>query len=400
LLVWGDDVSAEPALDELFNYDHRSSKAIVSPFDLWKQMRRECPVSHSDAYGGFWFTTRYDDVKSVLADWQNFSSAQGATIPNMPFRFLPQHMDPPLHRSYRALLNPPLSPREVRRFEGWMRELARKYVRELDVDGFDVCQDYVYQYAQRVALRVIGFDAGDIERLYHWTEVLAISDRQDESSLRASAELGQFLSDILVQRAAEERRDDLISLLVDAEIDGAPLTAEQAQSVLALLTFGGLHTTSTALATALVWLADHPEDRARLERDPSLYDTAIDEFVRFSSPVAHIARTMTADVEFEGRELKEGDKVLIGILSADRDETEFADPDIAQLDRSPNRHVGFGVGPHRCVGAHLARQTIQIGIEEFLQAMAKFSITDHHAIRFTGGEGRDLVNAPMKGTRR
>ena len=157
-------------------------------------------------------------------------------------------------------------------------------------------------------MRVIGYDEADLPKLAHWTHVLSVGTRDDEEGMQVAMEFFGYLAATLVARAEEPPRDDLISLLFTGTIDGRPLTFEEQQSVLLLLTFGGLHTTGTVLSGALVWLADHPEDRARLRADPELLGTAVDEFVRYVSPVTHMSRTAAVDTELGGCPIKAGDE--------------------------------------------------------------------------------------------
>jgi cytochrome P450 len=170
--------------------------------------------------------------------------------------------------------------------------------------------------------------------------------------------------------------------------------------MLLLLTFGGLHTTGATLAGAIVWLADHPEDRARLTAEPELMTSAVEEFVRYVSPVTHMTRTAAKDVELGGCPIYKGERVMFGIGSANHDESVFQDPDVVVLDRHPNHHLGFGAGPHRCVGSHVGKLGVRVGLQEFLANFHDFEVTDHHLLRYSGGEGRGLLQAPIKVTNR
>ena len=273
------------------HYDHRSSKVTVAPWDLWKRLRDQCPAIHSDHYGGFWFVSRHEDVNRVLVDWETFTAAEGTNIPRQAMLMLPLECDPPLHRQYRTILNPQLAPQKVTLHEGWIRAEAQQLLADLKGrDRFDLVNDYAEPLARTLAMRVIGYDEADLPKLAHWTHVLSVGTRDDEEGMQVAMEFFGYLAATLMARAEEPPRDDLISLLFTGTIDGRPLTFEEQQSVLLLLTFGGLHTTGTVLSGALVWLADHPEDHARLRADPEVLSTAVDEFVRYVSPVTHMSR--------------------------------------------------------------------------------------------------------------
>lgn len=380
-----------------YQYDHHGPDVIAAPFDLWQQLRRECPVLHSDKHGGFWFVSPYEAVREVVSNVSTYSTANGITLPAMPNPSLPACAQPPLHRRYRAVINPALSPRAVRRFEPWMRELARTRAAAFRAAGrFDIC-DYAEWFAKASALRIIGFQQTDLPRLDGWARIIMNRDGATAAERATAGEaIGAFFRQALLQRAREGRQDDLLSALVDGTIDGRALTLTEQASLLEQLTFGALHTTGATIAGALLWLADHPADRRRLREEPGLMETAVDEFVRHVSPVTHLRRVTTREVDLAGTVISEGESVLFGLGSANHDETVFPDPDEVVLDRFPNHHLGFGSGPHRCAGSHLARLGIQVGLEEFLAAIPDFVIEDHMQLRWEGGEGRSLRYAPAR----
>jgi cytochrome P450 len=196
------------------------------------------------------------------------------------------------------------------------------------------------------------------------------------------------LSEILAERRAKPRRDDLLDTVVFGEVDGVPVDEKQSFAMLILLLMGGLATTSAALGVMIEWLADHPEDVKRLREHPELHNLAVDEFVRYSSPVAHIGRTVMADTEIDGCPLPKGSRVLLGFGSANRDDRAFRRPDEVLVDRQPNKHVGFGIGPHRCIGSHVAKLQIKVALEELLAAMPPFLVHDHGQTHWVGSESR------------
>jgi cytochrome P450 len=381
---------------EELQYDHRDSRVVYSPYDLWKRLRAQCPVIHSDKYGGFWFVSRYDDVRRVLREWENFTATEGINIPRQNATMLPGEVDPPLHKKYRDLINPLLSRDVVAKHETWVRELAREWFAKIQ-DGvtFDACHDACEPFAKRVSLRVIGYDEGDLDKLDRWTTILSAGVRDDDEGVQASAEFFNHISETLVKRAEAGPAGDVISAVAFGEIDGRRLSAEDQVSMLIEITFGGLHTTGAVLAGALVWLGGHPEDRIRLRTEPHLMPTAIEEFVRHITPVPHMSRSTAQDVVLSGCPIPKGEKIMFGLGSANRDETRFENPDDVVLDRSPNPHLGFGFGPHRCVGSNLGTLGVRVGLEEFLSTFPRFAVTDYYALRWNGGEGRGLIHAPM-----
>lgn len=387
------------AWDEV-QYDHRDSRLSAAPYDLWRRLRAERPVIHSDHYGGFWYVSRYDDVRKVLREWKTFTSTEGIGLPRQQIVMLPGEVDPPLHQKYRSLINPLLTKEAVSKHEPWVRELAREWLARLPEDEvFNLCEDFCEPFAKRVNLKIIGYREEDLDDLDRWSTVLARGTRDDEEGLHAATAFFAMFRESLDRRAAEGPVGDVLSALVFGEFDGRRLSAEEQVGMLLEITFGGLDTTSGVLAGALVWLAGHPVDRARLRQDPGLMPTAIEEFVRYVTPVSQMARATTEEVTLSGCPIPAGQRILVGYGSANRDETIFDHPDDVVLDRSPNPHVGFGFGPHRCAGSNVGTLGVRIGLEEFLAAFPHFEVTDYYGLRWTIGEGRGLMNAPMKARR-
>lgn len=351
---------------------------------------------HSDRYEGFWFVSRYDDVRTVLSDWETFTASRGTVLPEMFIPMLPGSSDPPLHTDYRHLINRPFSPQSVRLHETWIRETARQWLDPLTSrTTFDACTEFAEPYAKRVSMRVIGYESEDLDNLDHWTEVLATGGRSDEESAHVGEEFFAFLSSVIEQRSNEPPRDDIISAIVHGSVEGRPVNDEEKRGLLLQITFGGLHTTGAAIAGSLLWLAGHPEDRARLLANPDLMSTAVDEFIRHVTPVPYSVRTTATNTELRGCPIPSDQWVMFGLGPANYDPAVFDDPDDVVLDRFPNRHLGFGAGPHRCPGAHLARIAVRVAIEEFLHAFPDFTIADYYGLRYTKGEGRALVALPI-----
>jgi cytochrome P450 len=383
------DGAIEPGAD--LEFDHWSSKIAYSPWDIWSRMRAQCPVARTDSHGGYYVLTRYDDVFAAALNPGQFSSdgdGLGVAVPPQPIRPLyPLELDPPQHTAYRALLNPRLNPRAVSAMEPWVRAIAREMIAELPVTGvFDVAEKFTLPMPKRVAYQVLGFPADIRDEVSLRIDQVStnIGDRNGEAGPRLLA----LLTGVIAGRRAGQRQDDLLDAVVFGQVDGSPLDDAQVLAMLILLLFGGLGTTSAALACMFQWLADHPDDRARLRDHPELHDHAVDEFIRWASPVAHLGRTVTADTQLHGCPMAAGSRVVLAYGSANRDETQFDRPDQVIVDRHPNRHVAFGVGPHRCVGSHLARLQMKVALQELLVGMPPFRVHDHGQIRWVRGETR------------
>jgi cytochrome P450 len=192
----------------------------------------------------------------------------------------------------------------------------------------------------------------------------------------------------------------LLSLIVHGDLDGTEIGVEDAMSYLALLLFGGLHTTTHAIAGWLLYLSSHPESRAQLEAEPSIWNRAIDEALRWTSPSSHLGRVTTKDTVIGGCPIPAGSRVMVSIGAANQDSAQFSNPREMTLDRTPNAHAAFGFGPHRCVGSHLAKLQMRVALEEWLSRYSDFALSDPGAIRYQGAEVRGLVTLPFTVTAR
>lgn len=348
------------------DFDHHDPRVLADPVAVYSDLRERCPVFRSRAYDGFWVVTRYREVCAAASDWRRFSSAAGVGIPPAGAMrpLIPIEVDPPDHTRYRAVVNPSFSPPRVALLEGGMRAVAGELLDALAArGGGDLVADLADPFAARVFLDLMGLPAAESARFLRWVRTFIHEPaRNIDAAVDAGIEaLTYFLDVVERHRAAPGGADDLISTLVRSD-----LADEEILDFCLLLLNGGLHTTATALAGALLYLDGQPEAVEALRREPGLIPSAVEEFVRYTTPVQALGRKMTDDAELGGRRLRQGERVMIVYASANRDESEFPRADEVILDRFPNRHVGFGHGIHRCLGAHLARLELRIALEETL----------------------------------
>jgi cytochrome P450 len=380
------------------DYDHFAQEYLVDPYGFWAALREREPVARSEHHGGFWVVSRYADIMEAACDPATFSSRDGTGTPPIPTKLLPIDTDPPLHQKYRKIINPSFTPQAVRAQEDEWRTLAKELVARFPAeDDIEVCRAFAIPFPQQVALRMIGFPDDDRPDLAAWiddiTRLRGIDDEKvGEAAVGVMTRIVERLEERrkLASGAAGEapRRDDLMSVLLDAEMDGRPLDDDEQLFTMVLLLLGGLDTTTSAIAMALAWLADRPEDRARLLADPDLLDTAVEEFVRVATPVQGLGRTVTRDTTLGGCPLREGDRVFLLWASGNRDPQAFDRPEEVVLDRHPNHHLGFGAGPHRCVGSHAGKLMVKIALQELLPWLGDYRISD--GLGWVGGETRGL----------
>ncbi|MFZ0668306.1 MAG: cytochrome P450 [Acidimicrobiales bacterium] len=386
----------DAVVENLGNFDHFAPETVQRPWPLWEKWRSECPVAHSDAYGGFYFVTKYEDIRQVLIDTETYTSSDSVTIPKFPMKLIPLNIDPPEQRQYRRIVNPGLSPQRLVEHEPWIREIARGLIDEIAAkETFDFAEEYARPFPRTVIYRLLGMDSPELAEVAQWTQMIVDNAHDAPEVMEANEKLGAFLANFVAERRAMEPKDDLTSMLIDGSLSDRPLNDEELLQYISLLIFGGLHTTTSALAGMMVWLAQHPDEREQIRNDRSLIPTAVDEFLRYVTPTVYIARTITQETELGGCPLGPGDRVLLGLGAANRDPAKFDRPDEVVLDRSPNQHFVFSAGPHRCVGSHLAKLEVRITLEEVLDRFQEFTVDDPSRLFYTGGEVRGLFVAPI-----
>ncbi|HET6848898.1 MAG TPA: cytochrome P450 [Gaiellales bacterium] len=372
------------------------------PHETFKLLRDEAPVYWYDwEHGkGFWCITRYDDVVAVMKDWRTFSSETGATAledldpDQIEARKSMLDTDPPKHSSLRAIVNKGFTPRAVAAYEDLLRTLTRQILDEALPKGeFDFVEEVAKQLPIQVLCRILGVPLEDDEQLIEWGDKMIGNTDPDLGGLHpaspesAKYRLYPFRSPFAMEvfnyghRIAAERRadprDDLVSKLVMWEDeDGNRLTEREFDTMFLLLVVAGNETTRQSIAHGMHVLMENPDAMARLRDEPELMPTATEEIMRWASPVIHFRRTATTDVELHGEQIREGDKVVVWLISGNYDERQFSDPLTFDITRKPNNHITFGRGgPHFCLGAHLAKLETRIMFEELLPRVTTVEAT-------------------------
>jgi cytochrome P450 len=401
-----DQIACPHVAETARGYDHFAPEFILDPSSFWAALRNEAPVTRSDNHGGFWIVSRYADINAAACDPATYSSAEGTGTPPIPLKLLPIDTDPPLHREYRRIINPSFTPAAVHaKGDEWRalaRDLAKEFAASYRAGGeVELCTAFAVPFPQQVALRMIGFPDEDRAELGQWiddiTRLRGIDDeRVGNAAIGVMTRVMQRLEE---RKAAADKGDDLVGVLLRAEIDSRPLAEDELLFFTMLLLLGGLDTTSSAIATAFHHLAEHPEDRERLVAHPELGDHAVEEFVRVATPVQGLGRTVTTDTTLGGCPLAAGDRVFLLWASGNRDPEAFDRPEEVVLDRHPNHHLGFGAGPHRCVGSHAGKLMMKIALEELLEVLGDFEVADRDRLVWVGGETRGLRGLPLRARR-
>lgn len=383
---------------EFADFDHHSAGHRKDAECQWAKLRETPGLAHSDRHGGFYVVSRNAEVRQAAVRHALFSTTGGAALPaEHRTPHIPEEVDPPLQLQYRKILEPFLGLPQVQALAPLVRQHA---IDRLDGLGDATHVDFVKQvtapFPVLLSLDLFGFPRQDAALLGDLIDTLIgarENSRGEEASQQLTAYLEQFLADKAASAAAPS--DDIIASIALGQVDGRPLETWEKVSMARLLLFGGFTTVNVTLSYTMYRLAREPELYRQLRENPALMGTALEEFVRIASAGTYIARTVQADTELGGTALHAGDKLLLSYGSANRDPAAFADPDRIVLDRSPNPHLGFGFGTHRCMGAILAKAEIQIVLEELFKRFERFELDPAGTIVWGSGETQGIVSLPL-----
>jgi cholest-4-en-3-one 26-monooxygenase len=369
------------------------------PWEAYRWLRHHSPV-HWDAKNELWVISKHEDVCRISRDQELYSAAQGVR-PRVAAPMSIIAMDDPEHTRQRRLINRGFTPAKVRTLTDHIRDLSNEIIDEVAQRGqLDFVEDFAIHVPLIVIAELMGLDPGQRDRLYKWSDAMMAGDGHDDPDdpvLHAAAEaFGEYAgmcSELIDERrAGQTEHDDLITVLTRAfdegalgradsggatiETPNAALTDDELLMFLVLIVVAGNETTRNALTGGLLAFSRFPEQKQRVIDDPSLWDTAVDELIRFVSPVLSFSRTVTRDHSLKGVDLKAGDKVFLLYQSANRDEDVFDAPDELRVDRDPNPHVAFGIGTHYCLGANLARAEVRVVFEELFRRLGDIHVPE------------------------
>ncbi len=373
---------------------------LRDPFPMYAQMRQFQPVMPIPDVG-LWLVYRYDDVKTVLHDWSRFSSdlsqmewegggafaEMGQTQRGVNFGASIIGIDPPRHRKLRDLVQKAFTPRAVAAMEPRIRAIAEEYIdRALPAGRMDLVTDLAIPLPTIVIAEMLGVPPRDRAQFKAWSDkIVAASDNMflDEATLArelplqmaANEAMVAYFKDVLAERRAAPR-EDLISALIAAEVDGERLSEEDLVAFCVLLLIAGNVTTTHLIGNAVRTFLEYPDALARIRADMTLLPGALEEVLRFRSPVQTFFRTTKAPVELGGQTIPAGQTVFAVIGSANRDEARFPDPDRFDITREPNPHLAFGFGIHYCLGAPLARLEARVALATLLERLPNLARVD------------------------
>ena len=393
----------EPVTDWEEDFEIFDPEFVRDPYARWKELREGgCPFARTERRQVTYMPTTYEGVREVAGDPETWSSYSVSVTPT-PQAYDAQGnrlrsiiaSDAPEHAPERRLMLPFFSPKAVEQYREHTRELCRRLIREFIEDGeADIAEHYARQIPPRIIALILGIEPERSDDFTTWVQGALELGLQDEEVREYYADIiRNFFVEQIADRA-ENPGDDLISFLLEAELDGEPVPMHVIRGNVGLMLVAGIDTTWSSIGSALWHLASHPDDRQRLVDEPELIPNAIEEFLRAYSPVT-MARVATKDTKLGDREVKKGERVMLTFPAANRDPMMFEDPEKVIIDRQHNRHIAFGSGIHRCAGSNLARMEMQVAIEEFLKMVPEFELTDPDAVTWAGGQVRGPRNLPV-----
>ena len=358
---------------DLFAPDQRANL-----LDALAKARTECPVLRTDADGGYYVVTRYDDVRTVCQHPEIFSSREPA-LRGMPVRVIPIDTDPPEHQLYRRFLNEYFSRSYLMRYEQEMRDIAREAISGfIDSGSFDVVADYS-----------VPFSAGSLAKIVFATEdkdlvargVAAVTRVATESTPEAFQAIAALSMEAM---GAASGGSSVLAALATLTLEGRPLSVEERLGVVTVLLLGGLETTRGAISNIAYHLATRPDVEGILRQPDWWSGGVLDEFLRFEPTVSFMARTVVQDTDLLGTPLRAGDRLVVHFYSANRDGERFDRADSLVFDRGSNPHLAFGAGVHKCLGIHFARIQLGIAFEELLGRATRFRVVEGEIPRQVG----------------
>lgn len=379
-------------------FDHTSPEQMTQPYAMYQAFRAQCPVGRSAQHGGFYVASRYETVKKIFEDYSAFSSTSGVAIPDHPYRMFPIDLDPPLQAKFRRILNRKFTVESVATKQDEIQAAIDRLIDGFIADGrADLAAQLVRPLLPTIVLPLLGAPLESREQISEWIELMT---RGRATDMEGVARAGEAIAGVLMTQIAKRRGmppiDDVLGMLLESQIDGKAFSDEDIYRTLLIILFGGLDTTSAVMLESLLYLARKPEIKQQLMSGQLAWAVAIEELIRYTSPIQGLRRTVVHDVELEGASLKTGDRILGLHGSANRDESVFPQADQCLLDRKPNPHLAFGAGAHVCLGRNLARLEIEILMKAVLTRLGDYRVAAGFEPEYLVGEARGMKQLPVE----
>jgi cytochrome P450 len=366
-----------------FEYDPYSYEIDQDPYPLYRRMRDQAPAYYNPRLD-FWAFTRFDDCYQAFLDWQSYSSAQGTVLELMGDQkfsgSLIIFMDPPKQTRYRNLVSKAFTPARMRALEPRIRAIATGYLdRLVGLPRFDVVREFTAKLPMDVISTLLGIPEADRDQVRTWSNDILHRDPGNPMPTAHGFQSMQHLYRYFDEQMTERRRapkDDMMTVLLTAEVDGERLDAQEIHGFCNLLATAGNETVTKLLASAFYWLDRFPDQRRILVDQRERIPNAVEELLRFDPPSQYQGRTLTRDVELHGEKLPKGARVMLVNGASGRDQRRFPDPDRLDVSREIDFHLGFGYGRHVCLGAFLARMESRVALEEFFLRWSEYGVPE------------------------
>ena len=404
------DEQSCPVKDWATDYDIFDEEYVKDPSPVWKELRGRCPIAHTTRWGGSWLPTKYADLQKMVRMVPALSSQSPNVVPPDPelreeliaelkeygSDSPPITSDPPEQIPYRRLILPFFNPKSVDKYREETEQLCNNLIDKfIDTGSADAAIDYAQQIPPRVIAAMLGIDTNRSDEFTEWTRgILELGQTQPELRRKYRRVIRDFFTELVIERRKNPGQDDMITKLIGSEIDGEPLSDYTIVGMCNLLLVAGIDTTWSSIGAALWHFAGQTEDRHQLTGNLDLMPTAIEEMLRFYSPVT-MARKVTEPVTIGDATFAPGDKILLNFPAANRDPEVFENPEDVVLSRERNRHIAFGVGIHRCAGSNLARMEMEVSLRTWFRRIPEFEISAPEAVKWAGGQVRGPRSIPV-----
>lgn len=370
---------------------------VAEPQPMYKALRESNPVFRSPQAV---VLSRLADIEMALKHTELFSSNMDAVDLGNVRPLIPLQIDPPEHAKYRRILDPLFTPREMARREPLVTELVNEMIDRFAARGeCDFHAEFAVPLPCTVFLQLLGLPLEDLDRFLLWKDGVIRPagdsgfDRRHESSAGVAQQIYEYFDKAIDEHIAVPR-DDMLSAMIAADVGGQPLSREELLDICFLFLIAGLDTVTDSLDCFFVYLARHPQHRRQLVERPDVLPGAVEELLRWETPVPGVARVATQDVEVGGCPISKGERVSPLLGAANTDPAEFPDPETVDFTRSPNRHRAFGGGPHRCLGSHLARMELRVALREFHRRIPDYEIKPGTQLTYTAAL-RSVESLPL-----
>ena len=395
------------------DYDIFDPDYVRDPAPVWDELRGRCPVAHTERWGGSFLPTRYEDVQALAKMVPELSSGDPLVTTPPPeiieelmldpvferygANAAPISEDPPVHGWTRRLLLPHFTQKAVQAHRPYTLDLANRLIDDfIDAGAVDAAGQYAQQIPPRVIAHLMDVDEGRVDDFTYWVQcILELGLADVQLRLKYRRVIRDYFQEVVEDKLANPDDGFVSALLAGTDDDGEPVDPMRVVGMLNLQLIAGIDTTWSSIGSALWHFGTHRADRERMVAEPELWPTAIEELLRFYSPVT-MGRRAAQDVSYGGVTIPQGSKVLMNFPAANRDPEVFERPDEVILDRPHNRHIAFGAGIHRCAGSNLARLEMDIALRTWFERIPDFEVSEPDEVTWAGGQVRGPRHLPIR----